>query len=205
MRKLYAILIAVGLALAVGSQASAVSITLSQAGGTYAGEGTVPSPSDTLILDINVTLDAGDAVTGVFAAFDLNNCGGCSFTGGTEEAFSFVGGVLLTPIGAPGADIGPGVAAGTIKGWEAQTLTVTGAPGPASFTLGTASFHLNGAGTIQIGGASVPTGDTIIGGANFVDITAMSTLGNFVVPEPTTFAMLGLGLAGLAWAGRRES
>jgi len=205
MRKLYAVLIAVGLAFAVAGQASAVSVTLSQVGGTYAGP--VGSPSDTLVLSIDVTLAGGEAVTGVFAALDLNACGGCSFLGGTEQAFNFVGGVLLTPIGAPGGDIGPGVAPGTIKGWENQTLTVTGAPGPATFSIGTASFHLSGSGTISVGGASVATGDTIIGGANFVDITGTSTLGSFayVIPEPTTFALLGLGLAGLAWAGRRES
>jgi len=217
MKKLYAVVFAVGLAMAVGSQANAISIDLVQIGGTYAGEGSVPVPSDTLVLDIRVLLGAGESLTGAFVTLDLEGaqgwmgllpgCGGCSFTGGTEAAFNNIGGVLLTPIGTPGADIGPGAVGGTIKGWEATTLTTAGAPGPASFSIGSASFHLNGSGTIRVAPEFIfgtSTG-TVIGGANFVNITGSSSLDTFFIPEPTTAVLLGMGLAGLAMATRREN
>jgi len=185
------------LGVLLASHASAISISLSQVGGTFSPP--VGSPSDTLVLSINVKLDPGDALTSVSIALDLNSCSGCSFLGGTEQAFNFVGGVLLTPMGAPGADIGPGGAPGTIAGWENQTLTATGAPGPATFSIGTASFHLQGHGTIRIAPAELgglPTG-TLVTGANFVDITDTVN-----IPEPTVLSLVALGLAGLAMTRR---
>jgi hypothetical protein len=204
MRFLVKSLITVGLALGLSASASAtVTVTLTQVGGTYSSvAGAVAS--DTLVLDIVVTLAGGDAVTSVDPAFNFSSVGG--FVSGTEAAFNFVGGVLLTPIGVPGADIGI-LGSGAVGGWEATTLAATGAPGPATFSLGTATFHLNGAaGSISfaIGGG----GETVIGGPNFANITGTSTLNGFVingaVPEPTTVAMLGMGLLGLAVSGRRR-
>jgi len=201
MRKLYAVLIAAGLAFAVAGQASAITVNLNQIGGTYAGGGGPPTPTDTVVLDIQVVLGAAEATNGVSFAFDLTNCGGCSFIGGSEAPFNFINGVVLTPIIGGGPFV-PGVAPNTIKGWEATTLTPGGAPGPATFSIGTATFHLNGPGTLSAGG-SVGTDTQLLDGNNQ---PVGGTLNGFAfIPEPTTFAMLGLGLAGLAWAGRRES
>jgi len=196
MRTLAKILIAVGLALAVSSTASAtISITLTQTGGTY--DGVSVTPSDTLVLAISVEMQAGDALTGVFAELVYGGVGG--FNSGTEQPFNFINAVLLTPIGTPGADIvdTPGV---KVIGWEATTLATTGAPGPATFLIGTATFHLNGSGGVISVGAN-----SIVGGANFVDITGSSNLGTFsIVPEPTTASLIGLGLLGLTVAGRNR-
>jgi len=159
------------------------------------------------VVSIDVMLDPGDAITSVSVALDLNNCAGCSFLGGTEQAFNFVGGVLLLTIGTPGADIAPGGAPGTIAGWESQTPTPAGAPGPATFSIGTASFHLQGYGnTIRIAPAELgglPTG-TPVTGPNFVDITDQVNLGYPPIPEPVTSTLVALGIVVLAARARRR-
>jgi hypothetical protein len=45
----------------------------------------------------------------------------------------------------------------------------------------------------------------VIADGTFVDIAGISNLGTFtIIPEPTTASLLGLGLLGLAAAGRRR-
>ncbi len=192
MRILNRIVLTVGLALTVASQAGAVTISLVQIGGTYDGISAVAG--DTLTLEIEVTLGPADAVTLVDPAITFGAevaaalpgggpFGACPSALACEASFNFVNGVLLAPIGAAGADIGI-AAAGQLDGWEGQTLNPAGAPGPATFSLGQATFTLSGAsGTIAVGAVGLPFG-TVIGGAGFVDITGVSTLGSFTVLAP---------------------
>ncbi len=211
MRFLNRIVLTVGLALTVASQAGAVTVSLVQIGGTYNGISAVAG--DTLTLDIEVTLGPADAVTlvdpaitfgaEVSAAVPGGPFGACPSALACEEAFNFVNAVLLAPIGAAGADITI-VAASQLDGWEGQTLNPAGAPGPATFSLGQATFTLSGAsGTIAVGAVGLPFG-TVIGGAGFADITGVSTLGVFTVPEPGRKVLQLLAVSLVALLARRR-
>ncbi len=192
MRLLNRIVLTVGLALTVASQAGAVTISLLQIGGTYNGISAVAG--DTLTLDIEVTLGSADAVTLVDPALTFGAevtaalpgggpFGACPSTLACETSFNLVNGVPLLPI-VTGTDIGI-IAAGQLDGWEGSTLNLNGAPGPFTFSLGQATFTLSGAdGTIAVGAVGLPFG-TIIGGAGFVDITGVSNLGFFEVGPPS--------------------
>ncbi len=115
MRILNRIVLTVGLALTVASQAGAVTVSLVQIGGTYNGFSAVAG--DTLTLDIEVTLGSADAVTLVdpaltFGAEVAAALGGGPFGACTaaepasglawETSSIVVNGVLLAPIGTTG-------------------------------------------------------------------------------------------------------
>ena len=199
MRLLTKLLLTAGMVFAISTQASAISVDLVPSNPT-------PAPSDNVTFQIAVTLNPSDALTGVFVTIDS---AGASFVSGTEAAYSFVNGVLLTPIGAAGADIGPILGdPNRIGGFEAQTLAATGAPGGAgiTFNIGSATYHIgNGSVDLTMDTSVGDAGGTVIGGANFVDVTGATSFGNFhIVPEPTTAGLMTLGLLGLVVAGRRR-
>lgn len=194
MRRISKILLASGMALMLTSQAHAVAVDLLP-------DNASPTASDSVTFTIQATLEASDAVTGIFVTIDSS---GASFVSGTEQAFNFVNGVLLTPIGAPGSDIGPILDnPNRIGGFEAQTLSASGAPGPATFTIGSATYHIGGAFSLTMDTSIGDPGGTVVGGVDFADISNDVAWGN-IVPEPTTAGLLSLGLFGLVLSGRRR-
>lgn len=190
------------LALACASPASALQLVLAPE------PADVPLPSDAFTVSIELRMEEGDAVTGAFATIDSM---GASFVSGTEQAFHFVNGVLLTPIGAPGNDIGPILGnPDRIGGWEAQTLQSSGAPGPAIVTLGTATYHRDTADAVWLTlDTSVgEPGGTIIGLPGFVEAQVIP--GRYVnyhlpalVPEPAPAILLAIALVWMAAKRRR--
>ena len=197
MRLLTKLMLAAGMVFAFSSQASAISIDLVQTGGPA-----TPVPSDIITFNISVTVNAGEGITLADPAIDMM---GASYVGGTEQAYAFVNGVLMTPIGGAGADLGL-IGPNTVAGWESQTLTVGGAPGPATFVIGQAQFHVGSTNVwlTMDTAIGIPFG-TVVGDGNFADVSAVSTYGNYhVVPEPTTAGLMTLGLIGLVVAGRRR-
>jgi hypothetical protein len=95
-----------------------------------------------------------------------------------------------------------------------REIIANGAPGPASFRLGTATFRLSDRGSTTIGFFRDPnsTFRTLVSGARGIEFNAdeiefndipvsgigFGALNIVVVPEPSTALLLGAGLAGLA-------
>src|SRR5262249_5660910 len=75
---------------------------------------------------------------------------------------------------------------------------------PASFTLATLSFGATGLGSSALTFAEVIMGDAFAAPLSVVPGSGSVTVVPRAVPEPTTWALLGSGLAGLAWWRRRQ-
>jgi hypothetical protein len=212
MRTLTDLLVTVGLLLTLSTSAGAVvSVGLVQVGGTY-NASLGAAPGDTLVLNVTYGLQPGDFVTIVDPAIVFDgSVSSFNIPGSTETGFAAWSGgaVALNPVTPPGFVL---VTPTQADGWEKGTILAGGATVPCvagdCTSLGTAAFVLSGsAGTISIGAVGLPFG-TVIGDGTFMDIAgnpALVSLGTFpIIPEPTTASLLGLGLLGLAAAGRRR-
>jgi hypothetical protein len=185
------------------------------------------SPASTLTIDITLRSDAdvsGETVFGVGGAAFGYDESVASYQGGTAASDVLVQ-VCVAALGCFGgvdngviAGAGPALSLANPLGPEVQFLNaastgrsafsgaldegVNGAAGSAQFQL---VFQAGPAGstTIELG-ASTDYGDALIlsGGALGVTNSAFVTL--TVIPEPGTALLMGLGLAGLASAGRRS-
>jgi hypothetical protein len=168
------------------------------------------APGQELTLTITLTTtNPGEARGLTLRAAGLD--GNLSFVSATIPNF----GGVATPNGAIfGNDLGGGVViaglnsilAGPVDNgtnvvlFDGVTTSATFSAGPEVFTLTLQA--IGGAGTLEIG-AIGSFGDAYV---SSVDGTSAptTTLAYSVVPEPGTALLMGLGLAGLAAAGRRE-
>jgi hypothetical protein len=176
----------VGLGLA--STANAASVVMSANQATY-GIG------DTILMTVTVTADAGETDTSAFGVIQYNN-------------------TLVAPVAAsqvqnalPPTANGPwnqGIlsACTTVNCRAFSQTNAGGTVGVTNFVIATMSFTASALGTANFVWQSAPVSQRL----DFFGVTsAPGTSVTIVVPEPTTAAMFGLGLFGLALAGRRRA
>ena len=194
MKRTLISLVAVAFATAVAVSASAATdVTLSVAGPT-----TVPAGS-VITLQAIVTADGGETDNSVFGAVIQPGAAVATLTAGSQVNLSTVG------TAAPG--------------WSSGALTCT-----TAFCVAFSQVNPNGAQTAGVTNLVIGTMTATLSGAltagtvvNFNWRTTPSTqrvdwygLTNgagtsvTIVPEPTTAALIGFGLFGLAFAGRRR-
>jgi hypothetical protein len=179
-------------------------------------------PGNVLVLSLVMTTDQTISAHGVSLNFDtdlgnelnlFNPNGGKEWSGTTYGTTAMTGNYapLVAGLGPPPAVESTNAVSGRINTFESGR-TPSSTPLPiGSYTVGTAKFIANAAVT---DGDDIFSGlfnvgvDEVLNNANFPIGTISVNYGSasvngFVIPEPGTASLLGLGLLGLVLAGRR--
>jgi hypothetical protein len=202
MRLFKSLLVAMTVLLAAGSASATVSVNNSSA-----ANGSILNLGDTFTVAVNVVWDGAGTLQGIFTS-----------TGYDESVIEFV-----SATSAPGSILGyfdpdtgdiipglnrllqPSIIGGALRtvqygaGSAEASADPRAANAPAGRLITTLTFRAIGAGSTDIA-AIIAGGDSIAGDA-FGGGTAVSVT---VIPEPGTALLMGLGLAGLGFAGRRS-
>ena len=199
------LLFTTGLLLLGASTASALSISLS-----------ATTPTTILIgetVTVKLYLDTGSEtmVTSVFTSVGNDNPSALSFTSGTSpgqilfNTSSFEG---VARVSQPTTGVA-GDAAGRVRAANFATATPTGSGvSSANQLLATLIFTGDAAGSIDLAPLLVTSGNLDEFTVAHASVAGSVSLGGpvtiTVIPEPGTALLMGLGLAGLAAAGRRR-
>ena len=151
-------------------------------------------------ITLTVTGDSeGAAANGVFGALVLSGSGGATGTGATQSQITSFSGGLSWTLGAPGG----------LQNVAFDQLAGTSAfPGEWASPLSTLTFSADSVGTVNFDWNTDMAGGFNLNFFGLMDNSGGMAPGASVsivaVPEPTTAALMGLGLLGLAMAGRRR-
>lgn len=153
-----------------------------------------PNTPGTHVYAITLSFDTADNVSGIVGGVVTTGTYTGVFTDASPPGFP-------TNLGGPAGQLPP-TAAGTGIAQYWGHVTGSGAQPGGTYTVGTVEITVSAGQTIN------PYFGTLAG---FVTNTYFSTLapngpltGITIIPEPTTAALLGLGIMGLVLAGRRS-
>jgi hypothetical protein len=207
-------LIALGLA-SVPLRVSASLITLPVLGGPGLDDGQVCPTALLCPGNATLALTTDGAVSGSFVydnvgntvSFSLTLLSAAVFTGGGPPA-SVLPGTAFTAVGIPVLNIplgggqyelvqiGPATAVVAPVGWGAPYSQIVFTPDVSSLVC------VVNTGADQCGVSLGPGGNIITDGVSPYQV--LETF-NVNVPEPTTMALIGFGVLGLAWAGSKRA
>ena len=198
MRLFTSLIAAVATVLVAGAASAALNVSATQSGtGTY-------NSGDVITIDIQLTTTGPEAVAlGLRAAnYDPNILTNATATVVPAVIFDFgpgsgFGGLNQTA--TPGEQAPGGPRPGwSVNLFQAVSLAAAASAGPANFQV--TFIGQPGTTSIDIGALS-EYGDVYGGGDNVANNVSLSIT---VIPEPGTALLMGLGLAGLTVAGRKE-
>ncbi|MBW1883823.1 MAG: PEP-CTERM sorting domain-containing protein [Deltaproteobacteria bacterium] len=201
MRLFIVDLLIAGLLLFSASSASALALSL------VAMTGTTLNIGENVTMELRLDTEGETNLTSLFASVGNDNPGTFPFVSGTSpgqilfNTSTFEG---VARVSQPVADV-PGDAPGRVRAASFATSNPTGSGvSSANQLLATLTFIATGLGVANI----VPL---LIVGSDEVTVNQISVTGSVriagpvsitVIPEPSTALLMGLGLAGLAGAGR---
>lgn len=135
-----------------------------------------------------------------FVSATIPNFGGAATPTGAVFGLDLGGGVVINALN--NALAGPVDNGTNVQLFNGVTPNATNGVGPEVFTLTLAAGNPGATGVIDVGSLAL-FGDAYV---SSVDGTSnpQASIAYTVVPEPGTALLMGLGLAGLAAAGRRE-
>lgn len=206
MRLFIVNLVVAGLLFFGAASASAISLSLNALSPTTINVG------ETVTIEMRMDTEGETQITSVFTSMSNSNPGALEFTSGTS-----LGQILFNPstyqglgkVGEPQDGV-TGDAPGRVRVASYATASPTGSGrANANQLLGTIVFTATAGGTVDIAALlelgtnpdEITVATVSVTGA--VGIGAPITI--TVIPEPGTALLMGLGLVGLAGAGRRRT
>lgn len=197
MRLLTSIALAFALAFVAGAaSATSINMTVSNnGGGTQVGNDVeFAAGGGTVVYNLSITTTEATKGVGVSASF----LGG---TGSGTNAGALIDFGTFTVMGLLGTGVPAGTFADSLIGWNYGTV---GTALPAgTYSLGTLTVNATGNTDVVFG---LVRGVDVIQDVNFNPIPGVTSASAAitVVPEPGTALLMGLGIVGLAFAGRRD-